>query len=95
MPPKKDYSYRSTWKHKFSRARNKAKRGGMTKEEMKKKYGRFPRKKEWGGPDGSEAEWKKRWIAANPKPVPESDLVTSERNVPAPDVSTPKLSDGN
>mgnify|MGYP003385793134 CR=1 FL=1 len=27
----KDYSYRSTWKHDFSRAYNKAKRGGLTK----------------------------------------------------------------
>ena len=32
--PKKDYGYRSTWKHKFSRARNLAQRGGLTKNEM-------------------------------------------------------------
>ena len=36
--PKKDYAYRSTWKHKFSRARNLAQRGGLTKKEMMEKY---------------------------------------------------------
>ena len=45
----KDYAYRSTWKHKFSRARNLAQRGGLTKKEMMKKYGRFPKKKNGGG----------------------------------------------
>ena len=49
--PKKDYAYRSTWKHKFSRARNKAHRGGLSKKEMLEKYGRFPRKDEWWGPE--------------------------------------------
>lgn len=66
--PKKDYAYRSTWKHKFSRARNLAQRGGLTKAEMKKKHGRFPRKSEWWGVDGSYQAWKMRWVAANPPP---------------------------
>jgi hypothetical protein len=43
----KDYSYRSTWEHAYSRAYNKAKRGDLTKPEMMKKYGRFPKKNEW------------------------------------------------
>ena len=30
----KDYSYRDTWKHRYSRAYNKAKRGNLTKKEM-------------------------------------------------------------
>lgn len=64
---KKNYDYRSTWKHKFSRARNLAKRGGLTKKEMLKKYGRFPKKNEWWGKDGSYEAWKEKWIAANPK----------------------------
>ena len=65
---RKDYSYRSTWKHKFSRARNKAKRGGLTKAEMLIKYGRFPKKNEWWGPETNEREWKEKWIAENPPP---------------------------
>lgn len=65
--PKKDYAYRSTWKHKFSRARNLAHRGGLTKKEMLKKYGRFPKKNEWWGGDGSYKVWKEKWIASNPK----------------------------
>lgn len=62
---KKDYAYRGTWKHKFSRAKNKAKRGGLTKKAMLAKYGRFPRKKEWWGQE-SEIEWKEKWIRENP-----------------------------
>ena len=65
----KDYAYRSTWKHKFSRARNLAHRGGLTKKQMMKKYGRFPRKNEWWGKDKSYAAWKKRWVAEHPPPV--------------------------
>jgi hypothetical protein len=65
--PKKDYAYRSTWKHKFSRARNLAHRGGLTKKEMFKKYGRFPKKNEWWGEDGSYKVWKEKWIVSNPK----------------------------
>jgi hypothetical protein len=65
--PKKDYAYRSTWKHKFSRARNLAQRGGLAKKEMLKKYGRFPKKKEWWGEDGSYKKWKEKWVAENPK----------------------------
>merc|ERR1712228_395029 len=64
---KKDYSYRGTWAHKLSRARNKAKRGGLTKKEMKEKYGRYPRKNEWWGPDENEKEWKAKWIKNNPR----------------------------
>lgn len=65
--PKKDYAYRSTWKHKFSRARNLAQRGGLTKKEMMDKYGRFPKKNEWWGPDGSLKAWETKWVADNPK----------------------------
>lgn len=65
--PKKDYAYRSTWKHKFSRARNLAQRGGLTKKEMLKKHGRFPKKNEWWTPDSSYKLWKEKWVAANPK----------------------------
>lgn len=65
----KDYSYRSTWKHTFSRARNLARRGGLTKKEMMKTYGRFPKKNEWWGVDGSYRAWKRRWVAANPPPT--------------------------
>ena len=63
----KDYSYRGTWKHKLSRARNKAQRGGLSKKEMMAKYGRFPRKNEWWGSEKDEKEWKAKWIAANPR----------------------------
>jgi len=62
----KDYTYRGTWKHKFSRAYNKAKRGGMTKKEMMEKWGKFPKKNEWFG-QCTEEEWKKEWIKNNPK----------------------------
>jgi hypothetical protein len=62
----KDYAYRSTWKHKFSRARNLAQRGGLTKKEMMKQYGRFPKKNEWWGQGNSYKEWKEIWVKANP-----------------------------
>ena len=65
--PTKDYSYRSTWEHKFSRARNLAHRGGLTKKEMMKQYGRFPKKHEWWGPEENFKEWKDKWILENPK----------------------------
>jgi len=68
---KKDYSYRSTWEHKLSRARNLAQRGGLTKPEMMKRYGRFPRKNEWWGPEANRAEWEKLWIKKNPEPKEE------------------------
>ena len=64
---KKDYAYRSTWKHKFSRARNLEHRGGLTKNDMMDKYGRFPKKHEWWGIDKNFEEWKVKWITANPK----------------------------
>ena len=54
-------------KHKFSRARNKTHRGGLSKNEMLKKYGRFPKKDEWWGPEANFEEWKEKWIAENPK----------------------------
>mmetsp|Transcript_3016 Transcript_3016/g.6594 ORF Transcript_3016/g.6594 Transcript_3016/m.6594 type:complete len:86 (+) Transcript_3016:397-654(+) len=66
---KKDYSYRSTWKHKFSRARNKAQRGGLAKAEMMSKYGRFPKKNEWWGPERDFEEWKEMWVAKYPPPT--------------------------
>ena len=65
--PKKDYAYRGTWEHKFSRARNKAHRGGLSKKDMLEKYGRFPRKDEWWGPEANFEEWKDKWIRENPK----------------------------
>jgi hypothetical protein len=65
--PKKDYAYRSTWEHKFSRARNLAHRGCLTKKEMMKKYGRFPKKGEWWGVDNNFEEWMDKWISENPK----------------------------
>jgi hypothetical protein len=64
----KNYDYRSTWKHKFSRAYNKAKRGNLTKKEMMKQYGRFPTKNEWWGPL-TEKEWIEDYIKNNPKPL--------------------------
>lgn len=69
----KDYAYRSTWKHKFSRARNLARRGGLTKKEMMKKYGRFPNKKEWWGPEKNYQEWRQKWIAEHPEPTTPAD----------------------
>ena len=66
--PKKDYAYRGTWKHKQSRARNLARRGGMTKKQALKERGRLPRGKEWWGP-GTRQEWERAWLAANPKPA--------------------------
>jgi len=67
---KKDYRYRSTWKHQLSRARNLAHRGGLPKKEMLKKYGRFPTKKEWWGVHKNEKEWMIEWIKEHPKPEP-------------------------
>ena len=63
----KDYQYRSTWEHTFSRALNKAKRGNMTKSQMMEKYGRFPKKSEWWGPETNQKEWEENWIKLNPK----------------------------
>jgi|TARA_B110000208_G_C11614935_1_gene375006 hypothetical protein len=65
---KKDYSYRSTWKHQFSRARNLAKRGGLTKKEMMLQHGRFPKKNEWWGPEENYKEWEVQWVKKHPKP---------------------------
>ena len=62
----KDYEYRSTWAHKYSRAYNKAKRGNLSKPLMMEKYGRFPKKNEWFL-DIPEAQWKVQWILENPK----------------------------
>jgi hypothetical protein len=64
----KDYSYRSTWDHAFSRAINKARRGGMTKEEMMKKMGRFPKKHEWWTESMTEEEWLVDYLKKFPKP---------------------------
>jgi hypothetical protein len=62
----KDYAYRITWEHYFSRALNKARRNNLTKEKMLEKYGRFPKKNEWFGP-GTEKEWVEDYIKNNPK----------------------------
>ena len=64
---KTDYRYRSTWEHKLSRARNFAQRGELTKPQMRAKYGRFPKKHEWFGKDGSYAAWRARWVRENPR----------------------------
>jgi hypothetical protein len=63
----KDYSYRSTWEHYYSRAYNKARRGNLTKTEMIKKYGRFPRSNEWWLESMTEKEWIEDYISKNPK----------------------------
>ena len=62
----KDYEYRGTWKHKYSRAVNKARRGNLSKKEMMEKYGRFPKRNEWFGPEENEKEWAEKWIKENP-----------------------------
>jgi len=33
---------------------------------MLQRYGRFPKKKEWWGEDGSYEKWKEKWVATNP-----------------------------
>jgi len=66
--PKKDYAYRSTWKHVFSRARNLAHRGGLTKKQMIKQHGHFPKNDEWWGPEENFKEWKEKWILEHPRP---------------------------
>jgi hypothetical protein len=65
---RKNYSYRSTWKHKYSRAKNLAHRGGLTKQAMMEQFGRFPKRKEWWGPEENEKEWSTKWISRFPKP---------------------------
>jgi hypothetical protein len=62
----KDYSYRSTWEHAYSRAINKARRNDLTKEEMMKQYGRFPKKNEWWN-KVSEKEWITNYLKKYPK----------------------------
>ena len=47
--------------------RNLAQRGGLTKPQMLERYGRFPKKGEWWGEDGSYEAWKARWVAAHPQ----------------------------
>ena len=69
----KDYAYRSTWKHKYSRAKNLAHRGGMTKENMYQKHGRFPKRTEWWGPEENEKEWTSKYILQFPKPKSEKN----------------------
>jgi hypothetical protein len=63
----KDYSYRSTWKHYYSRAYNKAKRGNLSKKEMMEKHGRFPKKNEWWLGNITEEKWKENYIKEHPK----------------------------
>jgi len=64
---KKDYTYRGTWKHRQSRARNLARRDGLTKVETIAKYGRLPKGKDWWGKESSCKEWENAWEKANPK----------------------------
>ena len=66
---KKDYGYRSTWKHKRSRARNLARRGGLTKKETIAARGRLPKSKEWWGAEADAKAWERAWVAANPQPA--------------------------
>jgi uncharacterized protein (DUF924 family) len=65
----KDYSYRSTWEHAYSRAINKARRGGLTKEKMMEKYGRFPKRNEWWTENITEKEWIAEYLLKFPKPI--------------------------
>jgi len=78
---KKDYAYRSTWKHKLSRARNLARRGGLTKQETVAKRGRLPRSSEWWGPEADAKAWERAWIRANPKPAAK-DAKAARRRAP-------------
>jgi len=64
----KDYSYRSTWEHSYSRAINKARRGNLTKEKMMEKYGRFPKRNEWWLEGITEKEWIAEYLIKYPKP---------------------------
>jgi hypothetical protein len=64
----KDYAYRSTWEHTYSRSINKARRNNLTKAEMMKQYGRFPKKDEWMNNSISEEEWIKEYLKKFPKP---------------------------
>lgn len=64
----KDYSYRSTWEHAYSRAINKARRGNLTKEQMMEKYGRFPKRNEWWLEGITEKEWIAEYLVKHPKP---------------------------
>jgi hypothetical protein len=59
--------YRSTWEHFYSRAINKARRNNLTKEEMMKKYGRFPKKNEWWLDSMTEKEWIENYLKTHPK----------------------------
>ena len=61
---KKCYGYRSTFKHQLSRARNLARRNGMTKAATLKARGRLPKKNEWWGPEGSQKAWEKVYLCA-------------------------------
>lgn len=63
----KDYKYRSTWEHYYSRAYNKAKRGNMSKDVMMKTMGRFPKKDEWWLSGITEEEWIAEYIKKHPK----------------------------
>ncbi len=63
----KDYSYRSTWEHAYSRAINKARRGNLTKEKMMEKYGRFPKRSEWWLEEITEKEWTAEYLIKFPK----------------------------
>jgi hypothetical protein len=63
----KDYSYRSTWEHAYSRAINKARRGNLTKDQMMEKYGRFPKRSEWWLEGTTEKEWIADYLAKHPK----------------------------
>ena len=79
-------------KHKFSRARNLAHRGGLTKKEMMKKYGRFPRKNEWWGEDQNYQAWKNKMGGCQSHHPPNIDIpvqpqpLTSHNHSPCPSV---------
>ena len=87
----KDYTYRSTWEHKYSRAKNLARRGGLSKKDTIQKYKRHPTRTEWWGSEQNEQEWKLEWILKNPNPSttnPRNDSATPYECSTAADWST-------
>ena len=80
---RKYYSYRSTGKHEYSRAKNLAHRGGLTKQAMMEQCGSFPKCNEWWGPEENEREWSMTWISQFPKPpwMTRTNSSTTEKRV--------------
>ena len=89
MNRKKDYAYRGTWEHQLSRARNLAQRGGLTKTEMMARYGRFPKRDEWWGPEKDRLEWEREWKRTHPKPHADENLKSTTKVEPQSIVVSP------